>query len=202
MLEKTSKIISHIFHPLLVPTVGFLVLFNSGTYLSYLPFNVKAWITSLVFVCTFFIPLMFIFFLRYQEIINNIQMTEQRDRYLPIIITFFLFVFCFYLIKRIDIPGMFYAFVLGGLIALLFTFFITLRFKISIHMVGLGGLMAMILFISFYLKVNLSFYLILVTLITGMTGSARLLLKAHTPAEVYSGFLMGFAVVLATMMLY
>lgn len=202
MLEKLSKIISHIFHPLLVPTVGFLVLFYSGTYLSYLPFNIKAWITSIVFVCTFFIPIMFILFLRYQEIINNIQMKDRKDRYIPIIITFFLFVFCFYLIRRIDIPGMFYSFMLGGLITLLITFFITIRFKISIHMVGLGGLMALIIFISFYLKVNLSFYLILVILFTGITGTARLHLKAHSPVEVYSGFVMGFAVVLATMMLY
>jgi hypothetical protein len=202
MLEKISKIISHIFHPLLVPTVGFMILFNSGTYLSYIPFNMKAWITSIVFVCTVFIPLMFIVFLRYQEIINNIQMKERRERYIPVLITFFLFVFCFYLIRRIDIPAMFRSFILGGMITLLCTFFITLRYKISIHMVGLGGLTAMVMFVSFYLKVDLSFYLILVILVTGMTGTARLLLNAHTPAEVYSGFMTGFAGVLATMMLY
>ncbi len=202
MFEKISKIISHIFHPLLVPTVGFLVLFYSGTYLSYLPFNIKAWITSIVFVCTFFIPLMFILFLRYQEIINDIQMKERKDRYIPIIISFFLFVFCFYLIKRIDIPGMFYSFMLGGIFTLLITFFISLWFKISIHMVGLGGLVALVIFISFYLKVNLSFYLILVILFAGITGTARLYLKAHKPVEVYSGFVLGFAVVLATMILY
>lgn len=70
------------------------------------------------------------------------------------------------------------------------------------HMVGLGGLVALITFISFYLKVNLSFYLILVILFTGITGTARLLLKAHTQVEVYTGFVLGFAVVLSTMMLY
>ncbi|MCK4853718.1 MAG: hypothetical protein KAT31_05645 [Bacteroidales bacterium] len=202
MLEKFSKIISHIFHPLLIPTVGFLVLFNSGTYLSYLPFNLKAWITAIVFVCTFFIPLMFILFLRYQEIINNIQMKERKERHVPVIITFFLFVFCYYLIRRIDIPSMFYAYMLGGLITLLITLLITIRFKISIHMVGMGGLLALILFISYYLKVNLSFYLILAVLIAGITGTARLQLKAHTPVEVYSGFMTGFAVVMLTMVLY
>ena len=202
MIEKLSKIISHIFHPLLVPTVGFIILFYSGTYLSYLPFNIKAWITSIVFVCTFFIPLMFILFLRYQEIINQIRMKERKDRYLPIIISFFLFVFCFYLIRRIDIPSMFYSFMLGGIFTLLITFFITLWFKISLHMIGMGGLMALIIFISFYLKVNLSFYLILVVLFTGITGTARLHLEAHKPIEVYSGFVMGFVVVLSTMILY
>jgi membrane-associated phospholipid phosphatase len=68
-------------------------------------------------------------------------------------------------------------------------------------MVGMGGLIALVIYISFYLKVNLSFYLILVVLLAGITGTARLILKAHTPAEVYSGFVMGFGVVLATMML-
>jgi len=202
MLEKLSKIVSHIFHPLIIPTVGFLVLFYSGTYLSYLPLNIKVWITSIVFVCTFFLPLMFIMFLFYQGMINTIQMKERKDRYVPIIITFFLFVFCFYLIRRIDIPSMFYSFLLGGLISLLITFFITIRFKISIHMVGMGGLVALIIFISFYVKVNLSFYLILIILFSGLTGTARLLLNAHTPVEVYSGFVTGFAAVLATMMLY
>jgi hypothetical protein len=129
-------------------------------------------------------------------------MKKRKDRYVPLIITFFLFVFCFYLIRRIDIPSMFYSFLLGGLISLLITFFINIRFKISIHMVGMGGLVALIVFISFYLKVNLSFYLILVILFSGITGTARLILNAHTPVEVYSGFVMGFAIVLATMMLY
>lgn len=129
-------------------------------------------------------------------------MKDRKDRYIPIIITFFLFVFCFYLIRRIDIPNMFYSFMLGVIICLLITFFITIRFKISMHMVGLGGLVALITFISFYLKVNLSFYLILVILFTGITGTARLLLKAHTQVEVYTGFVLGFAVVLSTMMLY
>lgn len=202
MLEKFAKIISHIFHPLLIPTVGFLVLFYSGTYLSYLPFNMKAWITSIVFVSTFFIPLMFILFLRYQEIINSVQMKERKERYVPIIFTFFLFVFCFYLIRRIDIPSLFYSFLLGGLICLLVTFFITLQFKISIHMVGFGGLVALIIFTSFYLKVNLSFYLILAVLFAGVTGTARLFLKAHAPVEIYSGFILGFGIVLGTMMLY
>ena len=97
---------------------------------------------------------------------------------------------------------MFYAYMLGGLITLLITLLITIRFKISIHMVGMGGLMALIIFISFYLKVNLSFYLILAVLIAGITGTARLQLKAHNPVEVYSGFILGFAVVMLMMVLY
>mgnify|MGYP001109815142 CR=1 FL=1 len=129
-------------------------------------------------------------------------MKEKKERYVPIIITFFLFVFCYYLIRRIDIPSMFYAYMLGGLITLLITLLITIRFKISIHMVGMGGLMALIIFISFYLKVNLSFYLILAVLIAGITGTARLQLKAHNPVEVYSGFILGFAVVMLMMVLY
>ena len=69
-------------------------------------------------------------------------------------------------------------------------------------MVGFGGLIALIIFISFYLKVNLTFYLILTVLFSGITGSARLYLKAHTPFEIYIGFVTGLILVLTTMIIY
>jgi membrane-associated phospholipid phosphatase len=46
------------------------------------------------------------------------------------------------------------------------------------------------------------FYLIVVVLLAGLTGSARLNLKAHTPLEVYSGFILGFGAVFLTMFFY
>ena len=96
---------------------------------------------------------------------------------------------------------MYYAFILSSLIAILVTMLITLRYKISIHMVGAGGLVALIGFLAFYLKVDLQFYLVISLVLAGITGTARLILKAHTPDQVYTGFLTGFSVVLLTLAL-
>ena len=65
---------------------------------------------------------------------------------------------------------------------------ITIKYKISIHMVGAGGLVALIGFLAFYLKVDLQFYLGIAVVLAGLAGTARIFLKAHTPDEVYTGF--------------
>ena len=178
-----------------------LVLFNSGTYLSYLPYDMKKGMLLIVFLCTYVIPLIFVPYLLYQKLLLNVHMEKRRERYMPLVVSFVLNVFCYYLIRRITIPHMYYAFILSSLLAVLVTMLITMRYKISIHMVGAGGLVALIGFIAFYLKVDLQFYLIISIVLAGITGTARLILKAHTPDQIYSGFLTGFGVVLLTMML-
>ncbi len=200
-MEKISKAISYIYHPLIIPTLGMLVLFNSGTYLSYLPFDMKKGILLIVFLCTYVIPLIFVPYLLYHKYLFQVQMETRRERYIPLAISLILNIFCYYLIRRITVPGMYHAFILSSLIAVLVTVIITLRYKISIHMVGAGGLVALIGFLAFYLKVNLQFYLIISLVLAGITGSARLFLKAHTPDQIYTGFLTGFTVVLLTLTL-
>jgi hypothetical protein len=201
-LEKFSKAISYILHPLLIPSLGLLVMFNSGTYLSYLPFDIKKWMFIFTFVSTYLIPLSAIFFIHYQGIIKSMHLRSREERYAPLGICMIMFVFCFYLVQRIEIPKMYDAFLFASVISVLITLLITMKFKISIHMVGTGGLTALIGFLAFYLKVNLQFYLIVAVILAGLTGSARLILKAHTPLQVYTGFIAGFTAVFLTMLIY
>jgi hypothetical protein len=200
-MEKISKAISHIYHPLIIPSLGLLVLFNSGTYLSYLPFEMKKWMLLIVFLCTYIVPLAFIPFFLYQRVILNIQMGSRRERYVPLTVSFVLYMFCYYLIRRISIPHLYDSFILSNLISILVTMLITIKYKISIHMVGAGGLVALIGFLAFYLKVDLQFYLGLAVILAGITGTARIILRAHSPDEVYSGFVTGFTIVLLTLTL-
>ena len=200
-MEKISKAISYIYHPLIIPSLGFLVLFNSGTYLSYLPFEMKKWMLVIVFLCTYIVPLAFIPFFLYQRVIMNIQMGSRRDRYVPLAVSFVLYMFCYYLIRRISIPHLYHSFILSSLLSILAVMLITIKYKISIHMVGAGGLVGLIGFLAFYLKVDLQFYLGVAVVLAGLTGTARLFLKAHTPDEVYTGFITGFSIVLLTLVM-
>jgi len=200
-MEKISKAISYIYHPLIIPSLGLLVLFNSGTYLSYLPFEMKKWMLVIVFLCTYIVPLAFIPFFLYQRVIMNIHMGSRRDRYVPLAVSFVLYIFCYYLIRRISVPHLYHSFILSSLLCILATMLITIKYKISIHMVGAGGLVALIGFLSFYLKVDLQFYLGVAVVLAGLAGTARIILKAHTPYEVYTGFITGFSIVLLTLVL-
>jgi len=186
----------------LIPSLGLLVLFNSGTYLSYISVEIKKWMFVFTFVSTYLIPLSSIFFIYHQGIIKSMQVRSREERYAPLVISLIMYTFCFYLVKRIEVPELYNAFLFSGLLSITLTLLITLKFKISIHMVGTGGLTALIGFLAFNLNVNLQFYLIVGVIIAGLTGSARLILKAHTPAEVYSGFVAGFGTVFLTMLIY
>lgn len=63
-------------------------------------------------------------------------------------------------------------------------------------MMALGGLMATIIGFSFLIHQDIRIYLFLIIFISGITGTARLKLDAHTPSQVYTGFLLGASVML------
>jgi membrane-associated phospholipid phosphatase len=75
--------------------------------------------------------------------------------------------------------------------SILITAIVNLKWKISAHMVGIGGLCGAIATLVIH-KPEPPFGLLYVCiLIAGLVGYARLRLQAHTPAQVYSGFLLG-----------
>lgn len=198
-MEKAARIISVFFHPIITPSLGFLLLFNSGTYLAYLPFDYKKMILIMVVLCTFVIPLSMIPFFLYQKMIFDIQLSQKRERYIPLVICFSMFIFCYFLLRRIPIPPDYQAFCLGCALSALITLLVISKWKISLHMVGIGGVTGLIGYLIIHMQVNLEFYLILSLLAAGLVGTARLILEAHKPFEIYTGFLMGCIVVISVM---
>jgi hypothetical protein len=69
---------------------------------------------------------------------------------------------------------------------------ITFFWKISVHSLGIGGIVGILLIISSMVPESPVNYLLLAAiLISGIVLSARLKLQAHTQAQVYVGFLLG-----------
>jgi hypothetical protein len=197
-----AKIISVILHPLLMPSLGLLIIFNSGTYLSYLLYDSKKILFLVVILCTIIIPLSILPFFLYQKLIISVQMNGKRERYIPLITGFLFYTFCYILVRRFPIPPSYHAFFLGTTIAVLCCIVISVFWKISAHMVGIGGLTGLIVFLIWSLRIDLQFLLILAIVSAGLIGFARLQLKVHEPAQVYSGFVAGFFSVGLTMLLY
>jgi membrane-associated phospholipid phosphatase len=63
-------------------------------------------------------------------------------------------------------------------------------------MVGWGGLVGLILSLSLRFNTDLVLFLILAILFSGIVGFARLKLTAHSPMQVYMGFLIGFLIMI------
>jgi membrane-associated phospholipid phosphatase len=58
-------------------------------------------------------------------------------------------------------------------------------------MVGIGGLLGVLISISYLNRFDMTPFYIIIILAAGLIGFSRLTLKEHTPGQVYSGFLLG-----------
>lgn len=193
-----SQIISVLLHPLLMPTYGIVILLNSGTHYSYIPWQAQKIIYTLIVLTTFLIPLSIIPFLMSLKIIDNIQMNKRKDRFVPLIVSALSYYFGLYLINKLPfyVPVFINLLISASLVLILLNLIINIKWKISAHLIGIGGLFAFVFAFSIIFYTNLIYVIILLALLSGILATIRLYLKAHSPAQVYSGFLLSFTIML------
>ncbi len=196
------KVITIIFHPLLMPLAGFYILFNSGTYLNLEPIDLQKFLYFFVFTGTFLLPVLTIPLFYFFGKISSVYLDNREERHLPILVTAVFYYFTFYLLKSLPIPHIFIIFLLSSFVSVMLTLIITLRWKISAHLIGIGGISALIFAISIFFKVNLEFYFIISILVAGLVASARLFLEKHNLLQVSIGFLVGFFSVLGVLIFF
>jgi len=196
-----AKLISTIFHPLFMPMLGLILVFNSSTYLSSSIPNDARWLTVFfVFLFTCLLPLLNVLYLQKKGIVDSIYLTTRNERKLPYAITVVYYIVLYYLLKELQIPPILFLIVIGSTLATAVAFIVNFKWKISAHMIGIGGIIGMILGISERLTLNLNSLLIFLFLIAGLIGFSRLKLKAHNPSQVYLGFIVGVACLFLTIL--
>jgi len=195
MQRLTAKIISIIFHPLFMPVYGMLILFYiSGTFLSFLPVMVKRIVLIIIAVNTIILPLSVVPFYISQKVIKSIHMDTSRERIIPLTMNSIFFYLGFYLLNKLQVPDLIKMYVFASFSVGVVTLLVSLKWKISIHMIGIGGLTGAILSISWHLGVDMKGVWMGLILCGGLIGFARLELNKHTPVQVYSGFFIGLIV--------
>lgn len=193
-MRLAAKIISILFNPLFMPTLGLFLLFNTDTYINYaVHFKLKQFTILLVALVTFIIPLLSILFLRNRGIITSMQMYASKERIIPYIITIISFIFTLYLLKQTTVIPIIFNFIIGATYAIILTFIINIKWKISAHTVGVGGLLGAFLCVATKLQTDVSIFIVALLVVFGLVATARLILNAHTQAQIYAGFLLGIA---------
>ena len=202
MLRKTANIFSIILHPLLMPTIGLFLIFFSKTYLSFMPLKEQKVLYLIVFVNTFVFPISIIPFFIHQKLIRNFKLSDRKERILPLSITTLFYFFTYLILHRLLAPTIIQNFIFGSLISIVLLLLISLKWKISAHMIGIGGLVGLILALSMKLIIDLQIILMILFLVSGLLGTIRLFLNEHKPIQIYSGFVLGFLVVLTTILFF
>lgn len=189
-----AKIISVVFHPLLIPLYGMLIIFSAPTLFGFLLPKVKTILIFIVLINNVLVPLSLMPYFRLRNIITSWTVINRSERTIPLFSTTFFYLITVYLVVRYHIPFFIKSFLIAASALSLFISLINLRMKISIHAAGIGALTALIVILSLQMHTPLTLMLIGTVMSSGLVLSSRLWLNSHNPREVWFGYLLGILV--------
>ena len=189
MIKFLSKILSYLFHPLLMTTWFTLLLLYTNPF-SFAGLS-SGIVIAVIFINTFMFPAISILLMRKLGFIEDLEMPDHKQRIIPLVASIIFYVWAYLATRKINFPYMMGVFMMGVLVSLFASFVINVFYKVSLHMVGVSGALTAIMLLVFVSPSDLSYYFLAMILLTGAVASARLYLGAHTMKEVYVGFLVG-----------
>lgn len=210
VLRIFFKIISFVFHPLLFPTYGTLLFLWANPSIE-IPeaeegeiVRTPVHLAMSIFVNTFFMPAVAILMMKALGFIKSLEMEDKQDRIIPFIASMIFYIWAFMAVKDhfSYMPKLYTIFILGTLVSVMISFFITLFYKLSIHMVGAAGLLTGTMLMMMNSEKSLTTVLLGVVVLNGLIATARLYLKAHTVKELYVGFMIGILGQMMAMMIF
>ncbi len=194
-MNKFHNIVSIIFQPFLMPTYGALLLVNLDAFNSLMLFT-KAIIVGGTLLFTGIMPALPILLMLKSGEVNDLFISRREERTIPYLFAFFSYVvYTFFLYKVVHFPMFIVAMGIGVSISILLITLINLKWKISAHLSGIGGLVGGIFGISYRMGYNHLGLLITILAISALVALSRIELKAHTPGQTLAGFLLGFITV-------
>lgn len=175
--------------------MGLLLIFNLDEAGLWIPSSeMQFFILALTFAATFLLPLLSALLLLKMNQISSLAMKAREERKIPYLASAFFYFTESYFLMNTEVPVLVKALMFGATLLVVSVLLVNLFWKISAHMVGIGGLCGMMIAVSYRIQINLHFVIILLFLIAGLVAFSRLKLSAHSPAQVYIGFLLGVSV--------
>ncbi len=165
-------------------------------------------LVALVFLSTFAMPAFALFLMWRLNMVSSLALHDRHERIGPYIISGLFYMWMFINFKHNQsIPFALTVATLGATIGLFFAFFFNNFTKISAHAVGMGGLTGLAAINSIYfgfdtfalntwlfgpMEISTNFVVMIIVILTGIVCTARMLVEAHTPRQVYGGLAAGF----------
>jgi len=187
-----SKIISVILHPIFMPILSVYLSILLIPNIRFTITNNLSFIYLIIIISSILLPLMSLFFLIKKRLVSSLEMHFHKERSLPLFITSLWMAYGYYkLVDVLSFAPILRAEIIGAIIIVVISAGISRYWKISLHMIGIGGVLG-VLFGLNILFGGLYKIIIVVVLLAGILGVARLNERAHNHAQVYAGFLFGF----------
>ncbi len=191
-MKSIHKTISLVFQPLLMPTYAMCLLMNMDIFLM-LPLRWRMIAIIGTFVFTGILPAVPIWLMMKRGEVHDLFISKREERTLPYLFSLMAYVFwALFLWRTLQFPLFIVAMGMGSAVSILIIVLINLRWKISAHGAGVGGLTGSVFGVCYRTGINPVWFLTLVLILSAVVAFSRLELKAHTPGQVLAGFTVGF----------
>ena len=195
-----ASFMSNALSPLLMPTYGvFLVL--SVSVLCVLPYGTRVAVLLVCMGITCIVPLIFLSVLRHFKLVKSLHVEVREQRLIPYLFTAVCYGVAAFYLYYCHSPQWFTMFMVGSALTVLVMALINLKWKISAHMAGIGGIIALIYQINVQglSAFDLLWLLCFAIVVAGLLGTSRLVLKRHDIWQLLAGAAVGFLCVSLTM---
>ena len=188
---KISKILSYILHPIFMPLIVIWISLNYVEYFQLVFSNYTKPLYIIIAVFTLILPLISsVLFVIFKKV-ESLEMRTKEERNGPIFVSIMIMIIGYPFFKSISQLSPYLTSVyLSSVFILIIAFLITKRWKISLHMLGIGGATGSFIALNYILG-GTYFWVILFLFLSGLLAFARLDQKAHNRSQVYAGFLLG-----------
>ncbi|MFT4063069.1 MAG: hypothetical protein QM642_12020 [Edaphocola sp.] len=197
-LRGPAKVISYLLHPLFMPLLSaFIVMVLDKSAFAGIKAAQRSQLLINIGINTIGFPLLSILLLKALGFIESIQLKTTKERIIPLIATMTFYFWAYLVVKNLNAPLSLRVLMLGCFWGIVVVFLLNIFMKVSMHTAAAGGVLSIIVVLMFIGHINLSIPLLLALLVGGTIGTARLVLYAHTPWELWLGYIAGMAVQLA-----
>ncbi|GGM74563.1 hypothetical protein GCM10010967_02520 [Dyadobacter beijingensis] len=203
MNNRLAIILSVVFHPLILTTYLFALLFLLAPDIvgvSALELPALGSLLLLLWLNTFIAPAIMMFYFKKTGVISSFYVEDAAERRLPyfsciVIYAVATYVFGWKLQPISELAPQISVILANVTLSLIVVAMISNFWKISAHATGIGGAIGLLsgLMVRFD-ELALLTPLLLTILIGGWLMSARLQLNAHTPAQILAGIFCGLLV--------
>jgi hypothetical protein len=193
IVKYLAHILSYVFHPLFIPTYFFLYLMQvvPFEFVGITEWQLNMRLFSVAWLTAFF-PAFAVFLLWRLKLSDSIFLRTQKERIIPYVITMFFYWWMYYLSRNFtDQPLALKFFYLGIFVASAIGLTVNNFMKVSLHAMGIAGLMTAVILVSVFYPVNNAIWVLLTVLLTALVTSARLVVSDHSQKELVVGLFIG-----------
>lgn len=199
-LMQIARVLSAVFTPFYAP-IWVLVGLFFFSYLQLLPLKYKLFIIGMVYVFTVLIPRVGINIFRMLMRWTHLQLSHREHRHMPYLLTISSYTVCIVLMSKMNVAMFIRGIVMAAFVSQIICVILNAWWKVSTHMVGMGGLVGALIAFSILFFYNPLWPACGLILLSGALGTSRIILRQHTLSQVLVGFAIGFTCAMSFILL-